>query len=68
VNRRSIGGFDPERKRAMTLCPIAVVVGCRKCPAFRVCPLKTVIGDQSKEPPPTAPSRASRSKTKAKKG
>jgi len=52
----------------MTLCPIAVVVGCRKCPAFRVCPLKTVIGDQSKEPPPTAPSRASRSKTKAKKG
>ena len=29
----------------MTLCPIAVAVGCKKCPAFAVCPLKTVIGD-----------------------
>lgn len=32
----------------MTLCPIAVVAGCRKCPAFSVCPLKGVLGDQSK--------------------
>ena len=30
----------------MTLCPIAIVAGCKKCPAFSVCPLKTVIGDQ----------------------
>jgi hypothetical protein len=29
----------------MTLCPIALVVGCKKCPAFSVCPLKGVIGD-----------------------
>ncbi|HQX61055.1 MAG: hypothetical protein KBF63_14555 [Rhodoferax sp.] len=29
----------------MTLCPIAIVAGCQKCPAFRICPLKTVIGD-----------------------
>jgi hypothetical protein len=29
----------------MTLCPIAIAVGCKKCPAFSVCPLKTVIGD-----------------------
>jgi len=29
----------------MTLCPIAIAVGCKKCPAFAVCPLKTVIGD-----------------------
>lgn len=29
----------------MTLCPIALAVGCRKCPAFSVCPLKGVIGD-----------------------
>ena len=33
----------------MTLCPIAVVAGCRKCPAFAVCPLKTVLGDQAKD-------------------
>lgn len=32
----------------MTLCPIAVVAGCRKCPAFSVCPLKSVLGDQGK--------------------
>ena len=32
----------------MTLCPIAVVVGCQKCPAFSVCPLKSVLGDQPK--------------------
>jgi hypothetical protein len=30
----------------MTICPIAVVAGCAKCPAFKVCPLKTVLGDQ----------------------
>lgn len=32
----------------MTLCPIAIAVGCPKCPAFKVCPLKSVIGDQKK--------------------
>ncbi len=37
----------------MTLCPIALAVGCKKCPAFSVCPLKTVIGDQKKSPEPT---------------
>ena len=30
----------------MTLCPVAIAVGCKKCPAFSVCPLKGVIGDQ----------------------
>jgi len=29
----------------MTLCPIALAVGCKKCPALSVCPLKGVIGD-----------------------
>jgi hypothetical protein len=29
----------------MTLCPIALAAGCRKCPAVSVCPLKTVLGD-----------------------
>ena len=32
----------------MTVCPIAIVAGCRKCPAFSVCPLKGVLGDQPK--------------------
>jgi hypothetical protein len=32
----------------MTLCPIALAVGCKKCPALSVCPLKSVIGDYKK--------------------
>ncbi len=36
----------------MTLCPIAIVAGCQKCPAFKICPLKGVIGD--KPPAPAA--------------
>lgn len=39
----------------MTVCPIALAVGCKKCPAFSVCPLKTVLGDHKKESP-SAPS------------
>ena len=29
----------------MTLCPVAMAVGCKKCPVFGLCPLKGVIGD-----------------------
>jgi hypothetical protein len=42
----------------MTLCPIAIAVGCKKCPAFAICPVKGVIGDYKKpdaappKPPP----------------
>jgi hypothetical protein len=32
----------------MTLCPIALIAGCKKCPAFTACPLKGVIGDYKK--------------------
>jgi hypothetical protein len=38
-----------SRRSAMTICPIALVVGCKKCPAFSVCPLKGVVGDYRKE-------------------
>ena len=37
----------------ITLCPIALVIGCKKCPVFSVCPLKTIIGDYA--PPVIAP-------------
>ena len=47
----------------MTLCPIAIVAGCKKCPAFGICPLKGVIGDQG-ESQARRPSRR-RSKPKA---
>lgn len=29
----------------MTLCPIALAVGCKRCFAVGFCPLKRVIGD-----------------------
>ncbi len=32
----------------MTLCPVAIAVGCKKCPVFSVCPVKSVIGDAPK--------------------
>jgi hypothetical protein len=33
----------------MTLCPIAIGVGCKKCPIFQICPAKGIIGDYKKE-------------------
>jgi hypothetical protein len=30
----------------MIICPVAIAIGCRKCPIFAFCPVKTVIGDQ----------------------
>jgi len=33
----------------MTLCPVAIAVGCKKCPIFSVCPAKSIIGDQKKD-------------------
>ena len=38
----------------MTICLIALAVGCKKCPAFKFCPLTTVLGDQEKEEEPTS--------------
>ncbi len=50
----------------MTLCPIAIVAGCEKCPAFKICPLKSVIGDQVTKD--EAPQKSSKEKAKAKAG
>ncbi len=33
----------------MTLCPIALAAGCKKCPMFSICPAKSLIGDQPKD-------------------
>ena len=29
----------------MTLCPIAIVSSCSKCPVVKVCPAKSLLGD-----------------------
>jgi len=51
----------------MTLCPIALAAGCRKCPALSLCPLKSVLGDHKPDAPgdsakPTSPGSASAKK------
>ena len=52
----------------MTLCPIAIAVGCKKCPIFAACPVKGVIGDYKKPAPvdtrPAAPAAQAHSKKK----
>jgi hypothetical protein len=50
----------------MTICPVALVASCRKCPAFAACPLKSVIGDYKPEaqPPPNPEREDAERKTK----
>ena len=50
----------------MTVCPIAVVAGCKKCPAFKICPLKGVLGDAS--PPPAASAASAKPRKSASSG
>ena len=45
----------------MTVCPVAIAVGCKKCPVFGMCPLKTVIGDY--RPTHDSPSKPREAKT-----
>ena len=33
----------------MTLCPVAIAIGCKKCPIVRMCPVKSIIGDYKPE-------------------
>ena len=33
----------------MTICPVALAVGCVKCPVVKLCPLKEVLGDYKKQ-------------------
>lgn len=51
----------------MTLCPIAVAVGCKKCPIFGVCPLKTVIGDYRPDEKPRAGGKPASTRPGAKR-
>ena len=53
----------------MTLCPIAIAVGCKKCPAFSVCPLKGALGDHKAAEPPAdkGPGAAASSADKPKR-
>ena len=39
----------------MTICPIAIAVGCLRCALFTTCPLIYVLGDQKKADNATFP-------------
>ena len=52
----------------MTLCPIAIVAGCQKCPALKVCPLKGVLGDYRKPEEAKPKQSAAKAKGGAKRG
>lgn len=54
----------------MVICPVAIAVGCKKCPIFKVCPVKGVIGDYkapAAEPEKRASAKASPAKTRSAK-
>ena len=53
----------------MVLCPVAIAVGCKKCPIFKVCPVKGIIGDYKPDAEATQPlpSAHKPGKKKAKK-
>ena len=51
----------------ITLCPVAIAVGCKKCPAFAVCPLKSVIGDYKKPDETQAGQRVDQTQSGAKR-
>ena len=51
-------------KATMVICPVAIAVGCKKCPIFKVCPAKSIIGDQK---PAAADEQKSKPKSAAGK-
>ena len=49
----------------MTLCPVALAVGCKRCPVFAICPAKSLIGDyrpDAKNPGPEKTKSTGKSK------
>jgi hypothetical protein len=52
----------------MTLCPIALAIGCEKCPAFKVCPLKGVLGDYEKKEEAETPEQEDATKSGEERG
>jgi len=51
----------------MVVCPIALAVGCKKCPVFSVCPVKSTLGDYKKDEPAAPTGKSAASKPKAGK-
>jgi hypothetical protein len=39
----------------MLVCPVAIAVGCPKCPAFKICPAKRLLGNYRPDVDATQP-------------
>lgn len=52
-----------NKEKSMTICPIAVITSCSKCPAVNFCPLKTVLGDAKPEDETGKEEKAEKSST-----
>ena len=52
---------QPKMEIRMKICPVAIAVGCKRCPIFKICPVKDIIGDQVK-PAPKAVAKAKTNK------
>lgn len=48
----------------MTVCPVALAVGCQKCPIFNLCPAKGIIGDYKAPAPGSKQEAAGKTKNK----
>jgi hypothetical protein len=57
----------------MVVCPVAIAVGCARCPAFKVCPAKKLLGnwrpdaDATQPLPPAGRAAGRKSRAKARK-
>ena len=56
-----------DRDSTMVVCPVAIAVGCKKCPIFKVCPLTKVIGDQKDVAEDEKPAKKAASTAKKKR-
>jgi hypothetical protein len=55
----------------MLVCPVAIAVGCPKCPVFKLCPAKRLLGnyraDVDATQPLPAPGKAAKARTKGRR-
>jgi hypothetical protein len=60
-------GTAPQEGEKMKICPVAIAVGCRKCPIVAVCPAKGIIGDYNETAPKQADAKQASAKAKKPK-
>jgi hypothetical protein len=39
----------------MVVCPVAIAIGCTKCPVFKICPAKGLLGNYRADADATQP-------------